>query len=232
MCDVTCDAGNLVPGKGVTMRDTFHGELIELRELLSAMCTLAATAMRHATHALLSADLVAAEEVLSADAKLDELRDECEERARQMLALQAPKASDLRLVLSSVYCAERIERMGDLAEHVASTTRRVHPSHVVPPELRDTFAALGEITAGMTDGLLAHIARPREGSFAELDEIDHQVDDLHAAVLLQITADSWPHGVPTATCLALVARFYERYADQAVSVAKRIEFVSTGVTPR
>ena len=214
------------------MRETFHGQLVELRELLGTMCTKAAGAMRQATEALLTADLARAEQVLDADTELDELRDECEERARQMLALQAPKASDLRLVLSAVYCAERIERMGDLAEHVANTTRRVHPSHVAPPELADTFASLGEITSSMADALVAHIACPREGSFAELDEIDHQVDDLHAAVLATITDPSWQHGVPTATGLALVARFYERFADQVVSVAKRVEFVSTGVTPR
>ena len=213
------------------MRETFHGELEELRKSLGDMCTLAATAMRQATEALLSADLVTAERVLSDDAKLDKRRDECEERAQQMLALQAPKASDLRLVLSAVYCADRIERMGDLAEHVASAARRVHPAHVVPPELRDTFAELGKITSAMADALVAQITAPRAGSFAALDETDHQVDDLHARVLGAITCESWPHDIPTATSLALVARFYERFADQAVSVAKRVEFVSTGVTP-
>jgi phosphate transport system protein len=218
--------------KECAMRETFHGELAELREFLSRMCKLAAAAMRQATDALLSADLMGAEAVLAADAELDLLRDECEDRARQTLALQAPKASDLRLVLSAVYCADRIERMGDLAEHIANMTRRVHPSQVVPDELRDTFASLGEITSDMAEGLVTHIACPRAGSFAELHETDHQVDDLHAAVLRTITGKTWTHGVPTATCLALVARFYERYADQAVSVAKRIEFVSTGVTPR
>jgi phosphate transport system protein len=135
-------------------------------------------------------------------------------------------------VLSAIYCADRIERMGDLAEHIANMTRRVHPSEVVPDELRDTFASLGEISASMAEGLVTQIACPRAGSFAELNETDHQVDDLHAAVLRTITGKAWAYGVPTATCLALVARFYERYADQAVSVAKRIEFVSTGVTPR
>jgi phosphate transport system protein len=213
------------------MRETFHCELNELRELLGDMCTRAATAMRHATEALLRADLVVAEQVLSADAELDRARDECEERARQMLALQAPKASDLRLVLSAVYCADRIERMGDLAEHIANAARRVHPAHVVPPELRDTFAELGRITSSMADALVALVTTPRPGSFAELDETDHQVDDLHAAVFREITHESWPHDVPTATSLALVTRFYERFADQAVSVAKRAEFVSTGVTP-
>lgn len=214
------------------MRDIFHSELRELRELLGEMCTRAATAVRQATEAMLAADLVAAERVLSSDAELDKLRDRCEDQAQQMLALQAPKASDLRLVLSAVYCADKIERMGDLAEHIAKTTRHVHPDHVVPPELRNTFARLGTITADMADSLVTHIACPHHGSYAELNEVDHKVDTLHAAVLHEITGQAWQHGVPKATCLALVTRFYERYADQAVSVARRVEFVSTGKMPR
>jgi phosphate transport system protein len=214
------------------MRETFHGELVELRNLLGRMCMRAAAAMRDATEALLAADLVRAEAVLSSADVLDDLRVECEDRAHEVLALQAPKATDLRLVLTSIYVADRLERMGDLAEHVASTTRRVHPAHLVPAELYDTFAQLGKITAGMAEGLVDHIANPRLGTFAELDETDHQVDELHASVLRLITGKDWQHGVPSATCLALVARFYERFADQAVSVAKRLEFVRTGVTPR
>jgi phosphate transport system protein len=213
------------------MRETFHSELAELSKLLGDMCAKAAEAMRLATEAMLAADLDKARRVLVADAELDEQRVRCEERAQQMLALQAPVASDLRQVLAAVYCADKIERMGDLAEHIANTTCRVHPGHVVPPELRDTFAQLGTITATMACQLVEHIIQPRPGAYADLDETDHQVDDLHAAVLREITSDTWQHDVPTATCLALVARFYERYADQAVSVAKRVEFVSTGTTP-
>jgi phosphate transport system protein len=213
------------------MRETFHNELIEQRALLGEMCRLAASAMRLATEALLSADHKKAEQVRTADGTLDKMRDQCEERAQQMLALQAPVASDLRIVLASIYCAEKVERMGDLAEHIASTTCREHPEEIVPTELRDTFHDLGEITTAMAERLVEQVAQPRPGAFAELDEIDHQVDALHAAVLREITAPAWPHGVRTATCLALVARFYERFADQAVSVAKRIEFVSTGEIP-
>jgi phosphate transport system protein len=213
------------------MRENFHTELTELRELLGEMCTQAAAAMRLATEAMLSADLESAERVRAADAELDLLRDRCEERAQQMLALQAPVATDLRQVLAAIYCAEKIERMGDLAEHIADTTCRVHPAHVVPPELRDTFGELGTIAASMADQLVEHVSRPRPGAFAELDQTDHQVDELHASVLREITGRSWDHGVPMATTLALVTRFYERFADQAVSVAKRVEFVSTGHTP-
>ncbi len=213
------------------MRETFHAELAELRALLAKMCERAAVAMRQATDALLSADLDAAKRVLAEDAELDGMRDQCEERAQQMLALQAPVATDLRIVLSAIYCAEKIERMGDLAEHIAQTTCRAHPNHVVPPELRDTFDRMGTITAGMAAQLVTHVTDPCAGAFAELETTDHEVDDLHAQVLAAVTADTWPHDIPTATTLALLARFYERYADQAVSTAKRVEFVSTGTTP-
>jgi phosphate transport system protein len=213
------------------MRETFHNDLVELREHLGRMCAQAATAMRDATRALLSADLETAQRVRAADEELDRMRDECEERAQQMLALQAPVAGDLRVVLAAIYCAEKIERMGDLAEHIASTTCRAHPEPAVPDQLRASFTTLGEVCADMADRLVEHVARPRQGAFAELDEIDHQVDDLHASVLREITGKQWDHDVPTATTLALVARFYERFADQAVSVAKRVEFVRTGSTP-
>lgn len=214
------------------MRENFHEELAELSKLLGDMCGQAAGAMRLATEAMLAADLDMARRVLAADAELDALRGRCEERAQQMLALQAPVATDLRLVLSAVYCADKIERMGDLAAHIADNTCRVHPEHVVPAELRETFDRMGTITAHMADQMVEHIMRPQPGAFAAMDATDHEVDDLHAKVLGEITADTWRHGVPAATCLALVARFYERYADQAVSVAKRVEFVCTGVTPR
>lgn len=218
-------------GKGDAMRESFHAELAELRALLARMCERAADAMRRATDALLSADLDGAKQVLAEDAELDGMRDQCEERAQQMLALQAPVATDLRIVLSAIYCAEKVERMGDLAAHLAKTTVRAHPRHVVPPELRDTFDRMGTITADMATQLVTHMTDPCAGAFAELEATDHEVDDLHAQVLATVTAATWPHDVPTATTLALVARFYERYADQAVSTAKRVEFVSTGTTP-
>ena len=214
------------------MRETFHTDLAELRALLARMCEQAAVAMRRATDALLSADVEAAKEVLAADEELDAMRDRCEARAQQMLALQAPVATDLRLVLSSIYCAEKIERMGDLAAHIANATCHTHPRHVVPPELRDTFDRLGTITADMATQLKEHVTAPCAGAFADLNATDHTVDDLHAQVLATVTANTWQHDVPTATTLALVARFYERYADQAVSAVKRIEFVSTGETPK
>ncbi|GAB3366190.1 MULTISPECIES: phosphate signaling complex PhoU family protein [Amycolatopsis] len=213
------------------MRVTFHGELVQLREQLVAMCAMAAQAMRQASRALLMADLDLAERVIAGDAALDQARGGCEDHAQSLLALQAPVASDLRSILAAVYSAEKIERMGDLAAHIADTARFSHPDHAVPADLEDTFARLGEIAAGMADRLGELIGQPGVDGFAELDETDHAVDALHSRVLTTITGPGWPYGVRTATSLALLARFHERFADQAVSVAKRLDFAATGEFP-
>ncbi|HEV7974825.1 phosphate signaling complex PhoU family protein [Amycolatopsis sp.] len=213
------------------MRETFHGDLARLGEQLADMCGMAAKSMRQASRALLTADLPLAERVLTSDVELDGARRACEDHAHSLLALQAPVARDLRTILGAVYCAEKIERMGDLAAHIANAARFTHPVHTVPAEFEDVFTELGEISASMADRVGELIKGGAAGAFAELDMTDHAVDTLHARVLTTITGKGWPHGVQSATNLALVARFYERFADQAVSVAKRLEFAETGQTP-
>jgi phosphate transport system protein len=213
------------------MRENFHGDLARLGEQLGEMCRLAAESMRRASRALLTADLGLAEQVLTADDDLDRARQACEEQAQSLLALQAPVAGDLRTILGAVYCAQKIERMGDLAAHIADTARFTHPDHAVPAELEDVFTELGEIASGMADRVGEMILGDAQGGYAELDETDHSVDALHSRVLSSITSDGWTHGVQAASSLALVARFYERFADQSVSVAKRLEFAETGEKP-
>ncbi|MFI5586136.1 phosphate signaling complex PhoU family protein [Amycolatopsis sp. NPDC051758] len=213
------------------MRENFHGDLARLGEQLGGMCRLAAESMRQANRALLTADLPLAEQVLTADDELDRAREACEEQAQSLLALQAPVAGDLRTILAAVYCAEKIERMGDLAAHVADTARFTHPDHAVPAELEGVFTEMGEIAAGMADRVGELILGDAQGGYAELDETDHAVDALHSRVLAAITNENWTHGVQAASSLALIARFHERFADQTVSVAKRLEFAETGEAP-
>jgi phosphate transport system protein len=213
------------------MREAFHGDLTRLGEQLADMCEMAAQSMRLATRALLDADLPLAEQVLTADAELDQARAACEAHAQTLLALQAPVAGDLRTILAAVYCAEKVERMGDLAAHVADTARFSHPEHAVPPEFEAIFGEMGEVAAGMAERVGELMEGEAGNAFAELDETDQAVDALHARILESITGEGWQHGVRSASSLALLARFYERFADQAVSVAKRLEFAETGQTP-
>ncbi|MET7990974.1 PhoU domain-containing protein [Amycolatopsis sp. NPDC005232] len=215
----------------MAMRHAFHHELARLGAEMTAMCVACSEAMRQATAALLTANLELAEQVLGSDVELDLQRAECEEHAEALLALQAPVAHELRLVLAAVYCADKLERMGDLAAHIAGTARFQHPDHLDSAELEEKFRRLGDLTAGMADRLADMMAAPFAGMFTELDNADQAVDDLHAQVLDLITSQDWKGGAAAAANAALLARFYERFGDQTVSVARRLEFTVTGAVP-
>ncbi|MGH3935692.1 MAG: phosphate signaling complex protein PhoU [Pseudonocardiaceae bacterium] len=213
------------------MREAFQDQLGQLGRHLAEMCTVVATAMEKATTALLECDLRLAEEVIADDAKIDDLRAIAEDRAYAALALQAPVATDLRIVLSAIHAAGDLERMGDLALHIAESARRRHPEHVLPEQVRPYFAEMGRIAVALA--LKAgQVIRSRDlDKASELESDDDAMDDLHRHMFTVLMARDWPHSVAAAVDVALLARFYERYADHAVSVARRVIYMMTGRMP-
>jgi phosphate transport system protein len=213
------------------MRDVYQEQLDELADALAGMCTRVAEAMEKATRSLLEVDLQLAEEVISEDIRVDEIRALAEERAFALLALQAPVATDLRIVVSAIHGAGDIERMGDLALHVAQAARRRHPQPVLPDEVAGYFAEMGRV--GVALALKAgDVIRTRDlARAAELERDDDAMDDLHRHMFTVLMDHNWSHGVGPAVDITLLARFYERYADHAVAVARRIVYVVTGQMP-
>src|SRR4051812_7078685 len=195
------------------------------------MSLQAATAMEPATRALLEAGLQLAEQVIAEDLRIDDLRTEAEARAFGLLALQAPVATDLRIVVSAIHGAGDIERMGDLALHVAQAARRRHPQPVLPPEVAPYFAEMGRIGVDLARKA-GEMVRTRDLAAATAMEAeDDAMDDLHRHLFTVLMDHSWPHGVGPAVDITLLGRFYERYADHAVAVARRIVFIVTGQMP-
>jgi phosphate transport system protein len=213
------------------MRDLYQEQLDDLANALAGMCTKVAEAMEKATRSLLECDLHLAEEVISEDVRIDELRAMADEKAFTLLALQAPVATDLRTVVSAIHSAGDIERMGDLALHVAQAARRRHPHPVLPEEVAPYFAEMGGV--GVALALKAgEVIRTRDlARAAELESDDDAMDDLHRHMFTVLMDRNWRHGVGPAVDITLLARFYERYADHAVSVARRIVYVVTGRMP-
>ncbi|GAA4439989.1 phosphate signaling complex protein PhoU [Actinokineospora soli] len=213
------------------MREAYHHELGQLADQLAAMCAMAGDAMELATRALLETNLSLAEQVISGDEKIDDARSACEEHAYSLLALQAPVATDLRIVLAAIHAAESLERMGDLALHVAKATRRRHPSPVLPEDVRGTFGEMGRIAVQLARGAEEVIRSQDVAAARALDDADDEMDDLHRNLFSVIMDNGWEHGVAAAVDVTLLGRFYERFADHAVSVAKRVVFVVTGRMP-
>jgi phosphate transport system protein len=213
------------------MREAYHVELEQLADNLAGMSVQVADAMERATRALLEVDLSLAEQVISDDAKVDDARAQCEEQAYALLALQAPVATDLRTVLAAIHAAESLERMGDLALHVAKAARRRHPDPVLPDAVRPYFAEMGEVAVKLARSTEQVIKTKDVEAAKTLETDDDQVDDIHRHLFTVLMDREWPHGVAAAVDVTLLGRFYERYADHAVSVAKRMIFVVTGKMP-
>jgi phosphate transport system protein len=213
------------------MREAYHDRLGELATHLADMCEMVGTAMDRATTALLKADLALAEQVISDDLAVDTARTAYEEEAYALLALQAPVATDLRTVLAVIHAAESIERMGDLALHVAKAARRRHPNPVLPDEVRPYFEQMVRVAVALARKTEVVIRTQDVEMAKSVEDDDDEMDNLHRELFTVLMDKNWPHGVAAAVDVTLLGRFYERFADHAVSVAKRTVFVVTGRMP-
>jgi phosphate transport system protein len=210
------------------MRDLYHEELDSIGATLIEMTGLVASALDQATDALLNADLQLAEKVISGDDAVDALREGLDARALDLLARQQPVAGDLRTIVTSLRMSGDLERMGDLAKHIGKVARLRYPESAVPAELHEPIREMGRLgvelatkTGQTIDGLDVETAR-------NLDEEDDAVDQLHRQLFSALLQDDTGYPVETAIDVTLIGRYYERYADHAVSVARRLVFLVTG----
>ena len=206
-------------------------QLVELSELLARMCTTAAGSLQQATSALLECRERLAVRVLEHAPELIALRTQIEELASEALLFHSPVAGDLRAVVSAIRSAGDIERMGRLALHVAEAVQRRHPRPTLPDEVRDDFAEMGRLAVQLALKA-ADVVRSRNVLRAvELDADDDAMDLLHRRMFEVLMDEGWPHGVETAVDVTLLARFYERFADHAVAVARETVYAVTGREP-
>jgi phosphate transport system protein len=213
------------------MRTAYHEQLAALTAQLGQMCGLTGVAMERATHALLQADLVQAEQVITDHEQISAMSAHAEESAFVLLALQAPVAGDLRAIVSSVQIAADLERMGALALHVAKITRRRHPLHALPEEVNGYFAEMGQVAVDLSNSTQEVLLSGDPQKAARIDEEDNAMDDLHSHLFRVLMDREWQHGVAAAVDVTLLGRFYERFADHAVEVARRVIFQATGKRP-
>ncbi len=210
------------------MREEFQADLNEVSRLLVTMAEAVRAAMRKATTALLTADLKAAETVIDRDLEVDALYRQVETKVADTIARQAPVASDLRMVITALHISADLERMGDLAEHVAKTAKRRHPSPAVPAELRPVFKQMADVADRMADEITVLLGKPDAELAAKLEKDDDAMDELERDLFKVLLHDDWPYGAETAIDGALLGRFYERYADHAVNVGEQLIYLITG----
>jgi len=213
------------------MRTVYHQQMADLATRLGQMCGQAGAAMKSATRALLEADAHAADEVIGGHKQMVTMCAQAEKAAFDLLALQQPVAGDLRAIFSAVQVAADTERMDALAVHVAKIARRASPGQVLPEEVRGCFADMAKVALAMSESAKQALITRDPQHAAQLHQQDDAMDELYRHLFRVVLDDGWQYGASVAVETALLGRFYERFADHAVEVGRRVIFIVTGTLP-
>jgi len=210
------------------VREVFQQELREVQDRLVEIAELVHTSITRATAAFNGSDVTLAEAVIEDDADIDAAALALDELAIDILARQQPVARDLRIVVSALRISASLERMGDMSGHIAQLARYRFPDKVVPKALRGTFRRLGELDVEIA-GKLVDLLRTQDISIAEeIRNDDDKVDALHLSVFDKVLGETWSGAAVDTVDATLASRYHERFADHAVAIAKKVQYLSTG----
>ena len=210
------------------MRDSFHEDLEAITALQLKMAILVKDAIEKATTSLLTSDLALAEKVIEEDAQIDQIHHDLDERVIDLMARQQPVASDLRALVSAIRISADLERMGDLAHHLAKLARMRYPNSAVPAEFTDLIASMGAEASRITEKMTVVIEFRDTTRALEVEKDDDAMDQLQRKLIASLVDPSGTHNVETSIDMAFASRYYERFSDHAVSIAKRIYYIATG----
>jgi phosphate transport system protein len=210
------------------MRDVNPNRLETINANLVQMSELVGVAIATATTALLTDDLSLAEKVITNDEEIDQLNSDVEVLCFRVAALDAPMATDLRATMGGIRMATSLERMGDLAVHIAKQVRLRYPNPSIPAELQSTFQEMGDAASKIV-AEAGRVIQSRDTTLADkMKQYDDTLDRLHRDLFTAVLSDTWSHGVEAAIDVTLLSRFYERFGDHAVSLARRVIYIVTG----
>lgn len=210
------------------MREVFQQELREVQDGLVEIAGLVADSIEKATRAFNESDVSLAEEVIAEDPRIDQATVALDELAITILARQQPVARDLRIVVSALRISASLERMGDMSTHIAQLSRYRFPDKVVPKSLRSTFAEMGRLDVEIARKLQRLLESADVNLAEEIRNEDDKIDALHLSVFDAVLGETWKGEAVDTVDATLASRYHERFADHAVSIAKKVQYLATG----
>jgi phosphate transport system protein len=191
----------------------------EMRPKVVQIFALVGEAMAGATHALLSGDRELAKSVVDKDIAIDDLVNAVVSQAEYLLVenedLNIP---DRQRLLTLLRILPEVERSGDLAEHIARRAA-LGLGVEMSPRSRGLVERMGEVASTIWREATDVIIDGKLEAAGAIEEIDDELDDLHVSLTAKLTSGSMT--LPVAVELALLARFYERFGDHCVNLARR-----------
>ena len=214
------------------IRSAFQDELDSVSQSLFDLTNMVSESIVKSSKALLSADLKLAEEVIATDAKIDDYQHDLDTRIIDIIARQQPVASDLRALITALRMSADLERMGDLSHHIAKIARLRHPNNAIPNDLVLAFTEMGYVAEKLATKVATVITTRDTDMALQVEKDDDEMDDLHRKVISGIITNGPGITIESAIDLTLLGRYYERFADHAVAVARRVYFLVKGEFPR
>ena len=210
------------------MRTLFTAELSELADDLIAMSQHVESAITRATEALLTENVELAQSVIADDAKLDDLEQIVDERCVLLIAQQQPVGLDLRTLVTSLRISAGMERMGDLAQHIAEAARRAYPDSAIPASHREIFEGMAAAAKTAASEVVELMQNRDLNVAARIVSDDDLLDDLHSKAYASLLAAEYQGSTQETLDIALMSRYFERFGDHAVNVSRRIVYLVTG----
>jgi phosphate transport system protein len=211
------------------MREAYHAELDQLGQQVAELAETADHMMDRATSALLHGDRCLADAVIGERQSIDDLHHQLDDHAIGLLARQQPVATDLRTIVAYLRIRADLQRMATLARHVAELVVLRHPDPVVPAELRPMIERMAEVAQRLAGKARAVLSSHDADAALALDRDDDEMDRLLESLNMQLVTGQRNPDLLATMDLTLLGRYYERYADHAVSVARRVAFITGGL---
>ena len=195
------------------------GDLNEFRPQVVRIFALVGEAIAGATHALLASDRELAKLIVDQDIVIDNLVNSVVSATEvQLLSNPNLTTEDRRQLLTLLRILPEVERNGDLAEHIARRAARGLGVEM-SPRSRGLIERMGEVASTIWREATDVIIDGKLESTGAIEDIDDELDDLHVSLTAELTSGSMT--LPVAVELALLARFYERFGDHCVNLARR-----------
>ena len=212
-------------------RAEFDRDLRLLQDELLALGSMAEKAVVKAVEALRTRDLTMSQQVVRDDDAIDKKRAELEERAVDLIAIQQPVASDLRMLIAAMHVSMELERIGDYAEGIGKISLMMGDQPPIKP-LVDIPRMAEKSTAMLRSSLDALVNHDVDRAYQVLrddDEVDALYDQVYRELLLIMVQD--PKVIERGTYLLWASHDLERIADRATNIAEQVIYLVTGKRP-
>ncbi|MGV6847829.1 MAG: phosphate signaling complex protein PhoU [Marinibacterium sp.] len=210
----------------------YDRELETIQAQIMRMGGLVEEAIRSAATALETLDLDLAQKVVDQDRVIDGLDDLINEEVARLIALRAPTAIDLRLILTVMKVARSLERIGDYAKNLAKRTHVLAELPPVPGGSGSLRRMAREVGRMLNDALDAYIQHDTDLARNVIDR-DQEVDQIYNAVFREYLTFMMedPRNITSLMHLHFIAKNLERMGDHATSIAESVIYLVTGERP-